>query len=244
MAIVEREPRYGTKKITLRGRQPLIFELPFTCDFLTFIDISEIDPDKVYVAFNTPATYVQVSRSVVVQLPVLVLRRLLFRWDLDQTGKSLTFYYAGAPSIHIGVTTVTIGGDFVGLAREATLLDIKNAFSTLNDKINVNLDTRASESTLSALNAKIPSPIDDVFSKDVSVGASAVQLDPDIKVREAITLLADAANTDDILIGNSASQAFPLSPGSSLTLRKCSLSKIYAIAVSGTQILHVITGGI
>jgi len=122
-------------------------------------------------------------------------------------------------------------------ASEATLSDIK-------DVLDVALSTRASESTLSDLNAKIPSPIDDVFSKDVSVGASAVQLDPDTKVREAITLLADAANTDDILIGNSASQTFPLSPGSSLTLRKCSLSKIYAIAASGTQTLHVIAGGI
>jgi len=112
-------------------------------------------------------------------------------------------------------------------------------------QVDVALGTRASESTLSTLNDKIRSPIDDVFPKDISVGAaSAVQLDPDTKVREAITLLADAANTDDILIGSSVSQTFPLSPGASLTLRKCSLSKIYAIAASDTQILHVITGGI
>jgi len=112
-------------------------------------------------------------------------------------------------------------------------------------RFNVNLDTRASESTLSTLNDKIRSPVDDVFSKDVSVGSTtAVQIDTDTQVRDAITILADSANTDDILIGNNTSQTFPLSPGSSLTLRKCSLSKIYAIAASGTQTLHVITGGI
>jgi len=111
--------------------------------------------------------------------------------------------------------------------------------------LDVALSTRASESTLSTINGKIRSPVDDVFPKDVSVGSgAAVQLDTDTQVRDAITMLADSANTDDILIGNSASQTFPLAAGASLTLRKCSLSQIYAIAASGTQTLHIIAGGI
>ena len=87
-------------------------------------------------------------------------------------------------------------------------------------------------------------PVDEVFPKDVTVGTSAVQLDTDTQVREEITLLADTENTDTINIGNSTSQTFPLVAGASLTLRKCSLSKIYAISGSADQTLHVIGGGI
>ena len=102
----------------------------------------------------------------------------------------------------------------------------------------------AKESTLSAINGKLRTPVDDVFVKDVTVGTTATQLDTDTQVREEITMLADEGNTDTIYIGNSSNQLFPLKAGASLTLRKCSLSKIYAYSPTAGQVLHVICGGI
>jgi len=46
-------------------------------------------------------------------------------------------------------------------------------------QLNVKLDTRASESTLSALNSKIQTQSADLFVKDLSVGTDAVQVDAD-----------------------------------------------------------------
>ncbi|MHC1600099.1 MAG: hypothetical protein ACXQS5_04680 [Candidatus Methanospirareceae archaeon] len=93
------------------------------------------------------------------------------------------------------------------------------------------------------LDSKLRSPNDEVFVKDLSVGTDPIQVDADTKVRAEITLLADDGNTDVIYVGNSANQLFPLVAGASLTLRNCSLSKIYVKAASGTQVLHVIAGG-
>jgi hypothetical protein len=85
---------------------------------------------------------------------------------------------------------------------------------------------------------------DSVFVKDVSVTTTPSAIDTDTTVREAITLLADSANNGIIYIGNSTSQLFPLTAGASLTLKRCSLSKIYAVSSSATQTLHVIGGGV
>jgi hypothetical protein len=109
--------------------------------------------------------------------------------------------------------------------------------------IDVLLSTRASESTLNSLNSKIQSQTALLFVKDVSVGTTAVQIDTDTAYRDEVILLADKNNTADIKVGTSTSQLFPLSPGASVGIRKTSLNLIYAVAVSGTQILHVIAGG-
>jgi hypothetical protein len=82
-----------------------------------------------------------------------------------------------------------------------------------------------------------------LFVKDVSVGTTAVQIDTDTAYRDEVILLADKNNTADIKVGTSTSQLFPLSPGASVGIRKTSLNLIYAVAVSGTQTLHVIAGG-
>jgi len=110
--------------------------------------------------------------------------------------------------------------------------------------LDVQLSTRASEATLSDIKNKLRDPVDNVFVKDVSVGTSAIQADSDTQVREEITILADEENTDTVYVGNSSAQLFPLKPGASLTLRKCSLSKIYLKAKSGTQTIHIIAGGV
>ena len=94
-----------------------------------------------------------------------------------------------------------------------------------------------------SIDSKLRTPVDAVYVNDVSVGTTAVQLDTDTQVRDKVTILADSDNSDTVKIGNSSSQLFPLVAGSSLTLGRCSLSSIYAIAVSGTQTLHVIGGG-
>jgi len=112
--------------------------------------------------------------------------------------------------------------------------DWSNDFAKLQ-----NLDTK-----LSNINNKLRTPIDSVFVKDVSVGTSATQADSDAQVREEITILADEGNSDTVYVGNSSAQLFPLKPGASLTLRKCSLSKIYLKAKSGTQTIHIIAGGV
>lgn len=69
----------------------------------------------------------------------------------------------------------------------------------------------------------------------------------DVTARRGIQLRADSANTKDIVIGPkgviaSATPAniygMPLTAGSSIFIEVTQLSQIYAIAESGTQILH------
>jgi hypothetical protein len=101
----------------------------------------------------------------------------------------------------------------------------------------------STEDTLSSLNSKVKTQTASLFVKDVSVGTTAVQIDIDTTYRDEIILLADKANTADIKVGTSTSQLFPLSAGASVAIRKTALNLIYAIALSGTQVLHVIAGG-
>jgi hypothetical protein len=61
--------------------------------------------------------------------------------------------------------------------------------------------------------------------------------------RDAVTILADSENTDTVLIGNTTLQTFPLLAGASVTVKHTSFSLIYAKSASGTQTLHLITGG-
>jgi len=179
-------------------------------------------------------------------------------WKSDDAGRA----QVNEPNIDITLSAHrdalkgTGNRDFTTLETdlESVLAQLDITLSALRDALRgagnrdfttLETDVESIDGTLSTINGKIRSPVDDVFPKDVSVGSgAAVQLDTDTQVRDAITMLADSANTDDILIGNSASQTFPLAAGASLTLRKCSLSQIYAIAASGTQTLHIIAGGI
>jgi len=110
-------------------------------------------------------------------------------------------------------------------------------------QLNVKLDTRASESTLSSLNAKIQTQSPDLFVKDLSVGTDAVQVDTDSAYRDEVIILADSGNTDTVYVGNSSSQLFPLAAGASTAIKKTALNLIYLRAASGTQSVHVISGG-
>jgi hypothetical protein len=110
-------------------------------------------------------------------------------------------------------------------------------------KLDVALSTRASESTLSALNGKVQSQSASLFVKDLSVGTAASQVDADTAYRDEVILLADSANTDTVYVGTSASQTFPLAAGASVAIQKTALNLIYLRAASGTQTVHVISGG-
>jgi hypothetical protein len=110
-------------------------------------------------------------------------------------------------------------------------------------KLDVALSTRASETTLSALNGKVQNQSAGLFVKDVSVGTSASQVDADTAYRDEVILLADSANTDTVYVGTSASQPFPLAAGASVAIKKTALNLIYLRAASGAQTVHVISGG-
>jgi len=109
--------------------------------------------------------------------------------------------------------------------------------------LDIALSTRASESTLSALNAKVQSQSADLFVKDISVGTDAVQIDTDSAYRDEVIILADSGNTDTVYVGNSTNQLFPLAAGASVAIRKTALNLTYVKAASGTQSVHVISGG-
>jgi len=89
-----------------------------------------------------------------------------------------------------------------------------------------------------------PAGYADVFVKDLSVGTSPVQLDADSKYRDEIIVLADHANTDKVLVGTSSSQLFTLIAGAAVGVKRSALNLIYVKAASGTQVVHVIAGGV
>lgn len=82
-----------------------------------------------------------------------------------------------------------------------------------------------------------------VQNGSVTVGTAASQLNSDATLVDAITLLALAANTAAINIGNSTSQVYALAAGASITLRKVAPANIYAITATAGQTLLYIYGG-
>lgn len=67
---------------------------------------------------------------------------------------------------------------------------------------------------------------------------------PQVIPARAITLLADAANSDTVLVG-AGSPTFPLAAGASITVEYSLVSEFRVTLVTGTanQVLHVIYGG-
>jgi hypothetical protein len=78
---------------------------------------------------------------------------------------------------------------------------------------------------------------------DVTSTLTPAALSDDTVYRDAVTILAGAANSDIVKVGKTGSQTFPLLPGAGITLTKTQLSLIFHVAVSGSQVLHVICGG-
>jgi len=83
----------------------------------------------------------------------------------------------------------------------------------------------------------------DLFSKEIDVGTTAVQVDTNTDYRKEVILLADNNNTANVLVGNDTLQVFPLKPGAGVGIMGTSLNRIYLKAVSGTQKVYVLAGG-
>jgi len=137
-----------------------------------------------------------------------------------------------------------------GAPSEVTLLDsilaqLDITLSALRDALKGagNKDFTTLESDIESINAKIQSQSADVFVKDLSVGTDPAQVDTDSAYRDEVIILADSGNTDTVYVGNSSNQLFPLAGGASVAIRKTALSLIYVRAASGTQSVHILSGG-
>ena len=65
---------------------------------------------------------------------------------------------------------------------------------------------------------------------------------PDMPCSE-VTIKAAAANTVDVLIGNSKNQYLPLSPGENIPIPIVNANLIYAVASTSGQVLHILARG-
>jgi len=188
--------------------------IPIVGDRLSVISsLTTADLSKVKIGFNSPPS---IPLNEVASGVTTPFHEIFLTWEDSENGKTITFLIGQEARFTVSTQGVTISGDYVGLAKENTLDEINN---------------------------KLKAQSSDIFVKDLSVGTTAVQLDTDSTYREAITILADEGNSDIVKIGDSNNQLFPLKAGASITIRKTSLNLIYAIAVSGTQTLHIIAGG-
>lgn len=237
--VMLREPRYARKKITLKGRQPLVYKLSFPADFIAFIDVSKVDPSKVYVAFNTPHVYVPASKVITARLPIPVITRLLFKWESSEEGKEIEIYYAGAPGIVIGAQIITIGGDYIGLAKETTL-------SSILSQLDVALSTRASEDTLTQINTKLAQPTV-LKSADVVIDNSGGSEDLTRALFTAstpshyATIYRDPGDSGTVYVGDDTTQVFPFNPGDKIETMMSDLSMIYVRVPAGVvATIHVL----
>jgi len=86
--------------------------------------------------------------------------------------------------------------------------------------------------------------LDDLYVKSIRVPSDPIQVDSDTTMRYAVTIYARSDNTDVIYVGNQNSQVYPLDPGTSVTIMKCSLSKIYLKAAVSGDWASIAAGGI
>ena len=141
-------------------------------------------------------------------------------------------------------------------ASEATLSSVDSKLSSVDTRLG-SIDTRLSsvntklgnvDSKLGSVNSKLDIQLSslqrpDLFTKEINVGTTAVQVDTSTDYRKEVILLAKKTNTDDVLVGTSTAQVFPLEPGAAVGIMGTSLNKIYLRAVSGTQKVYVLAGG-
>lgn len=80
-----------------------------------------------------------------------------------------------------------------------------------------------------------------VDSVNFTVQETASQL-PNMPCSE-VTIKAAAANTVDVLIGNSKNQYLPLSPGENIPIPIVNANLIYAVASTTGQVLHILARG-
>ena len=166
------EPRYARRRVTLTGSQPLSFPLGFPSDFIAFIDVAGVDTTKVYVAFNEPHEFIPLDKVIVARLPEPVIYRLLFRWEPSEEGKIIEVYYAGAPGLELGTQPVSIGSDYVGLAKESTQQSMLTSLQSIDSKV-------ATEATQQSILDKLTATLlaEALTALDNSAGTTAAALD-------------------------------------------------------------------
>jgi len=229
------EPRYNRVNIVLSGKQPKILELGFLADFIAFVSLGTVDPTKVYVAFNKPMIFIPVSEVIIARSPVPVFNRILLTWDASEEGKQITIYYAGAPAVEIAQNLVTIGADYVGLAKETTLQAIR-------DRLPASLSP-SGDMRVSVMDIVQPSSINAeelVFDNASGVGDLVTPLyGANTPTRNAVVYYPDSniipSNTSIIWIGNNTKQKFIFIPGSKITTEIDDLSKIYVKIPAGAR---------
>lgn len=137
--------------------------------------------------------------------------------------------YSQGDSIQDGITELSFS------AAETFIRDI--ASEILNNQIPVHFtDTKLPiTGTLGSITTTIDSPTSVAASKSVSVTTTAAALAA--AACQEVTLLADSANTNPILVGNASEQAFPLAAGASLTLKVANANAVYVKVAAGTETL-------
>lgn len=83
----------------------------------------------------------------------------------------------------------------------------------------------------------------DFRALEISVTSTPAVISDDSTYRDTVVLVAPAFNSDTVSVGDSPGNCvIPLPPGSSMSVTKTSLNKIY-VKASSTQTLYVFTGG-
>ena len=216
--VPEKEPRYKIVELKLTGKPPRQIVFDFTADYFALIESSpDLNTDNVRIAFNEPNNYIPLSKATLVRAPLSVLKSVWVDWDQSENGKYVKFYYSGAPFLEIAANVITLGADFIGVAKEGTLQQIKHnldkfqftpdgllkvtATTATITNIDVPLSTRASETTVSAISSKLDrfqfTP--DGLLKVTAVSAEIHNLDVALSTRASeATLSAIKSNIDKL----------------------------------------------
>ncbi len=238
---------YNIRVITLDSQPKYI---PFNVKYVDVItSLTTADLSKVKVSVDDGP---QVPLNDFVPIPIPV-RQMVLNWEASETGKKIAFLMVDTPIMKIK-QSVTLLNDESG---------IKADLDSIDTKLDVNLSTRASEATLSALkNAlasvgtdKVLTTPDNPPNLDIALSSSKVALPSAIKsakvsisggtagVTQALFststpskrayILRDSSDTGTVYIGDSTSQDYPLNPGDRIETYIDDLNKIYVNVPAG-----------
>jgi len=87
-------------------------------------------------------------------------------------------------------------------------------------------------------------PTDDHYSVVLTVTTVPIQVSEDTMIREEITIICDEGNKGKVYLGNSdMNLPIPLNAGDTITIKKCSLSRVWLKSENGTQTVYIDAGG-
>jgi len=225
---------YVTFTIVLDNRLSILY--PFIGDFITVVT-TDADLSKVLGAIDE-GDFVPLNTLVPAEISH-GLHFLRLKWDSSQVGKEITFIVGGEYRYRLSQQYVVIGGDFIGLAREATL---QKLYSDV-----------AKQSTLQEINTKLSAPItlrtarvllDNSTATTANVfplfGSSTPSKYATIYYPVKLVLddftAVDQSAAPAILIGDSTIQAKTMYPGDKIETAVSDLSVIYVKLPAGAKI--------